>query len=78
MATGGEDKLVRLWDLLTGKESLVVMGHTDAVNDVAYSPDGKSMATARSDGSARLWAAATGEELLRCIGHTGVVYAVRL
>ena len=38
--------------------------HTDIVEDVAYSPDGKYIATASDDGTARIWDAITGSELL--------------
>ena len=61
---------------LTGKETVVLRGHTGAVIDVAFSPDGKWVATASSDGSARLWDAATGKELRQFLGHTGVVSSV--
>jgi WD40 repeat protein len=52
---GGDDTTAHLWDPLTGKESVVFMGHTDAVNDMAFSPDGKHILTAGGDTTARLW-----------------------
>jgi WD40 repeat protein len=30
-------------------------GHTNHVNSVAFTPDGKTLATASSDGTAKLW-----------------------
>jgi WD40 repeat protein len=68
---------VRLWDVLTGESTLTLAGHSGRVNDLAFSPDGMSIATASSDQTARLWSSATGDELLTFKGHTDSVDAVR-
>jgi WD40 repeat protein len=51
-------------------------GHTDTVNAISFSPDGKRLATASSDSTVRVWDAATGLELLTLKGHTGKVTGV--
>lgn len=48
-------------------------GHTDALNAIAYSPDGKNLLTGSDDMTARLWDAETGVELAQFIGHTDQV-----
>jgi WD40 repeat protein/tRNA A-37 threonylcarbamoyl transferase component Bud32 len=56
---------------------LTIKGHSDAVQSVAYSPDGTRLASASSDGTVRVWDAITGQEVLPPLrGHTGVVNTV--
>ncbi|MDE3089474.1 MAG: PQQ-binding-like beta-propeller repeat protein, partial [Chloroflexota bacterium] len=54
----------------SSRTQLVLTGHTDEVNGVAFSPDGTRIATASDDNTAKVWDAATGKELLTLVGHT--------
>ena len=58
LASGGDDGMVRIWDLDTGKPVLVLKGHTGRVHTVAFSPDGALVASAGDDGLVRVWDAA--------------------
>jgi WD40 repeat protein len=69
LASGGADRVLRLWDAATGKELRTLPGHIDSVNAVAFSPDGKTLASASDDGSARLWDVETGKERLAFRRH---------
>jgi WD40 repeat protein len=51
-----------------------LVGHSDGVHEVAFSPDGKRIITASHDGTARLWDAASGKELHVLEGHDGAVF----
>ncbi|MET9694891.1 trypsin-like peptidase domain-containing protein, partial [Streptomyces sp. NPDC006514] len=50
-------------------------GHTKAVNSVAFSPDGTTLATGSDDGTVRLWDTATGKTLTT-LPQTGSVWSV--
>jgi WD40 repeat protein len=48
----------RIWEVKSGR-SRVLRGHADRVNQIAFAPDGKSVATASDDGTVRVWNATT-------------------
>lgn len=82
IASGSNDKTVRVWDAETGD---LVSGpmdeHTDYVGTVAFSPDGKQIASGSDDGTIRIWDTESGEEVQVCEGgglrhHKGVVTCV--
>jgi WD40 repeat protein len=61
--SGGEDGLIKLWDLASRREMRVFRGHTDQVASVAFSPDGRLALSGGEDGNLKLWEIATGKEL---------------
>ncbi len=69
LASGSEDKSVRLWDPLTGEQKAVLFGHSGQVLGVSFSPTGTLIASASVDSTVRLWDANTGEEKYELSGH---------
>lgn len=74
--TGLADNTVRVWDVDTGEQLVVLEGHTDTVLGVAYSPDGMHIASGSNDGTIRVWDAGTGESLAVLSGHNNRVRSI--
>jgi len=47
--------------------------HPEAVNALAFSPDGKYIATGCDDFTAMLWDTASGEQIREFSGHQGFI-----
>eukprot|EP00913_Durusdinium_trenchii_P023313 g21891.t1 len=75
LATVGQDRVVRLWNLHSRELHAELRGHTDEVNDVAFHPDGTRLASSSDDRTVRLWDLKTGKAS-RVLPHTGAVYGV--
>ncbi len=56
---------VEVWDTGSGKLVYVYRGHTDMIESVAWSPDGKYIASSSVDGSTQVWEARTGQRSLK-------------
>jgi WD40 repeat protein len=75
LASGSEDRTIRVWDLKTGTESVLLEGHTDSVNALCMLPDGQ-LASGASDNVIQLWDVTTGVKRVRLEGHAGGVNAL--
>ncbi|KAF3010020.1 hypothetical protein E8E13_011438 [Curvularia kusanoi] len=74
IASGSQDKTVKLWDAATGN-CKTLEGHSDWVTAVAFSPDGKQIASGSNDSTVKLWDA-TGACKKTLEGHSSWVRAV--
>jgi tetratricopeptide (TPR) repeat protein len=68
------DGTVRLWDVTTGAEPRILKGHTGAVTNVAFSPDGTRLASMDTPrGRVKLWDVAGSQPLLTLQGPADIV-----
>ena len=67
---------MRVWDVSTGQQLLVLREHQALVKCIAFSPDGSRLASGARDHTVRLWDASTGEELTVLRGHSSDVSSV--
>lgn len=76
LATTGDDRVIRIWDVVSGKQLMTLSGHSDKVWAASVSPDGNSLASGSDDQTAIIWDARTGEQTATLKGHTGWITSV--
>src|SRR4029079_4234234 len=85
LASVSDDTTAKLWRDADGVVVRTLAGHTDRINAVAFSPDGRLVATAAGspppftmDTTIRIWDTKTGNLLTTLTGHgvgsTGVAF----
>ena len=76
-ATGGDDKILRLWAVQTGELIAELPGHADLISDVDFSPDGRRVVTASWDNTARIWDIAAKNPIHELPDHGASVTSAR-
>ena len=81
LASGGyapQRNIIKIWNKSTGKELRSLIGHSDFVNCVAFSADGKILASGSSDRTVKIWNPNTGELLRTLQGHSIFISSVAI
>ena len=55
LATGAEDKLIRIWDLSTKRIIKILRGHEQDIYSLDFFPDGDRLVSGSGDRSVRIW-----------------------
>ncbi len=77
IASGSDDRTVRIWSVALGKVLLTLRGHDRGVNCVSWSPDSRLVASAGDDRTVRVWDVVKGtQDMLPLLGHANRVNCV--
>jgi WD40 repeat protein len=73
LASGSIDSTIKIWNVLTGEEVRTLEGHSDSVDAVAFSPDGRTLASGSADKSVKLWDVGAWSERTTLKGSADIV-----
>ena len=77
LASGSDDRTVKLWEVTSGKLVRTLEGHYDAVISIAFDPEGRTLASGSSSNNiVKLWEATSGKLIRTLKGHYGTVRSV--
>ena len=65
-------------DVVTGSQTGILSGHTDEINSVAFSSDGRLLVSGSDDTTVKLWDVQTGGTIQTFSGHTNLVRSVSI
>jgi serine/threonine protein kinase len=77
LASGGEDRTIRLWNLTT-QQTRCLAGHSWPVAALQFMPDSATLVSGSWDHSLKLWCVSTGQVQSQLTGHTDSVSSIAL
>jgi WD40 repeat protein len=76
VVTGGWDKELAIWDWRNGKVLRKLVGHSDRINSVQWSHNGRMIASGSEDKLVRLWDPQSGKEIGKFAGHDAIILSI--
>ena len=76
VATGGSDKVVRLFNAKDLSQKLTLEGHLGPIYSLSFHPDGRRLVSVGWDKMIHVWDAAAGVPLKKWEGHSKSIWAV--
>ncbi|KAG1881903.1 quinon protein alcohol dehydrogenase-like superfamily, partial [Suillus tomentosus] len=76
--TGDNKSAIKIWNVKTGELIATLEGHTDWVQCLAWTPDGKTLISGSHDFSIRTWNTSTWKQIALLEGHDHVVYSIAI
>lgn len=73
VATGGDDRAIKIYDVGAGRQLSQLIGHTGNINMVVWDPNGKRLASSAEDETIRVWDTSTGQELRKFIASARTI-----
>ena len=78
VAIGPGSQDIIILDVITGSQTAILSGHTDEVNSVVFSSDGRSLVSGSDDKTVKLWDLQTGGAIKTFSDHTDLVISVSI
>jgi WD40 repeat protein len=71
-----KDSNIKVWELATGRCTMILEGHSAAIWSIALSPDGRLLASGGEDKVIKIWDLASGKCLKTLAGHLNMIIAL--
>ncbi|GAA6615277.1 protein kinase domain-containing protein [Scytonema sp. NUACC26] len=78
LASGSDDKTIKIWNLRNKKEIRTLKGHKEFVYSVTLSADSQTLASGGKDNTIKIWNVNTGQVIRTLTGHSSYVNSVSL
>ncbi|MEC4814888.1 MAG: serine/threonine-protein kinase [Scytonema sp. PMC 1069.18] len=78
LASGSEDKKIKIWHPETGELNRTLNAHSDNVRTISLSADGQTLVSGSGDNTIKIWQPQTGKLLKTLTNHSEPVWSVVL
>jgi WD40 repeat protein len=78
LASGSQDRTIKVWNAATGQLQRTLTGHKDTVRSLAMSADGRILASGSGDTKIKLWNLPQGKLISTFSGHSSPVWSVAI